>query len=124
MPAAVLARGGQAIMEERADGEPQVTAQADAFPKSLIQKTLLAAPFALAALAMTVVGESAIEHAARKVGHGVWQVPLFMGLLLTAAPLIGVFAFVCRRDSGRALPFVAAQVGVWILAAFSARFLA
>lgn len=101
-----------------------MTAQADAFLRTLIQKALLAAPIALAALAMAVVGESAIEHAVRKAGHGAWQVPLFMGLLLTSAPLIGVFAFVCRRHSGRALPFVAAQVGVWILAAFSARFLA
>ncbi len=101
-----------------------MTARADAFLKTPIRKGLLAAPIALAAVAVAVVGESAIEHAVRKAGHGAWQVPLFMGLLLTAAPLIGVFAYVCRRDSGRALPFVAAQVGVWVLAACSARFLA
>jgi hypothetical protein len=100
------------------------TDNAAPFPGDPIQKAALAAPFILTLLAAAALAESMIEHGHRDPRHIAWRAGLFMGLLLVAAIGIAVFAGLSRRASGRALPFVAAQVGLWLLVAFSGRFLA
>ncbi len=95
-------------------------ADAEAFPRSWPQKIALGAPIALVAGAAVAAGLAAINHGAHKGGVLAGAVGAYFGLMIAAALAIVVFAIVCRRDSNRALPFMAFLVVLWTATGFLA----
>jgi hypothetical protein len=97
-----------------------VDVEAQAFPKSWPQKIALGAPIVLLAGAAVSMAVVAIEHRSPKGDVLAWAVGAYIGCMIAAALAIVVFTVICRRDSNRALPYVALMVVLWMAAGFTA----
>ena len=80
------------------------------------------APFIMSLAALAIVIEGHLEFGNHPPADEGWQAHLFQLLMVLAVPIILLFIAISWRSFKQALPILAAQVFLWLLALGALRF--
>src|ERR1039457_95241 len=80
------------------------------------------APICMSVLALALVAEGVLQYGNHPPADEGWQAHLFQLLMVLAVPIILLFIAISWRSFKQALPILAAQVFLWLLALGALRF--
>ena len=87
-----------------------------------VKRVTAIAPMVLSLAALAIVIEGHIEFGSHPPADEGWQAHLFQLLMVLAVPIILVYVAISWRSLKQALPILATQVCLWLLALGALRF--